>query len=1577
MKTISLCMIAKNESKVILRCLESVRPIVDYVLVEDTGSTDGTQAIIRDWLGSVGLSGQVYDEPWRDFAYNRSHVLAKLRKNKNVDYAFMLDADDHIVLDANFDIASFKNSLSLDLYDVELRSGPASYLRPQICSNRREFRYRGVLHEFLQEPRGRATRGRTNGFYITSTREGARSQDPEKYHKDAALLEEALRTERDEFLRSRYTFYMARSYENAGDKELALKAFLKRATLGHWTEEIFMSLYSAGHLEEQLGRPVEEVIARFMQASKVAPARAEALHAASRVCRENKRFAEGYDYARRGLAIPLPANGLFVVPWIYDYGLLDEFAINAYGSEHHEDCLEACERLLQEGKIPAEMRERVENNARFAREKLTSPRVEMKKEGPKTIGLCMIVKNESHIILRCLESVLRLLDYVLVEDTGSTDGTQAIILEWLDRVGLPGEVYDEPWQDFAYNRSHALARLRQRKELDYAVIMDADDIMVFDDGFDPAAFKATLSQDMYDVDFRGGTTRYRRAQICSNRLEFRYRGVLHEFLQEPSGVLISRGTTNGFYISSTRGGARSRDPETYRKDAAVLVNALQVETDPFLRSRYTFYLAQSYRDAGEKARALETFLKRAELGYWTDEIFMSLYTAGQLQQSLGRPVEEVIATFMRASDAAPTRAEALHAASRLCRENKKFADGYEYARRGLAIAQPADGLFVASWIYDYGLLDELAVNAYWAARYQDSLDACQRLLTEGKMPADMYQRVRKNADSARDNLGSRAPPTPELPTTGKLQVIEQEPTLARLKLILICGPWGSGTSAIAGMLERMGTFGVGPYFQTNDPATPNSYESIPFSETIRYALGYTSQRTFPFAASSPTAVQCGLRLLQKRIEQQEFGPYDLHFPKPIFAKYPLSALVISQICEVFDTKLIYVMRSLEDIERTRLRRNWPAYYGAEGASMIYGHMSTALKDREKQTMTIDYKQLLASPMVYVRDIARFVGLELSAEELRRATDFIKKPAALSPISKETPRDEAPERASGDDPELAFVSLYHAADALRTMGRPFEEVIAAYDRASDAAPHRAEGIHDASRLCRWNNKFAEGYEYAQRGLAITPPTNGLSIQQWIYDYGLLDEFAVNAYWIERYDDCLEACERLLREGKILPEMRERVENNARFARKNLTKKESTKAVDSIGGGADEVFVSLQGEAERLRVAGRPFDEVIAAYDRASNAAPYRAEALHDASRFCRWNNRFAEGYEYARRGLMITPPVDGLSVQQWIYEYGLLDELAVSAYWVERYQVCLDACERLLREGKIPPDMRDRVKKNAEFAAAKIQLMSPSAAVSTKPRKISSAPKYSIITPTRCRENMLRLQHQGILEQTEGDFEWLILDDSPGPSTYFSTLTDDRIHYRHIANRLSIGAKRNLLNEQARGDIILHFDDDDYYSKDYLAAMVRCFDGSMDVVKLSGWYVYSRVYRELGYWDLTQKLGLHLCWSKEPMGSAVFGDDYSKGNGANSLLGFGFCYAYRRDSWKKVQFPDRDFGEDGEFIRSILSAGGQLHQFADTAGICVHILHNSNTSLCYPQYRLPPFMIDRLVPAWAIEILNGPETLRSS
>ena len=437
-------------------------------------------------------------------------------------------------------------------------------------------------------------------------------------------------------------------------------------------------------------------------------------------------------------------------------------------------CVDACRGNLRNGKMPSEMREREKRNAELAEEKLSEPSAapntgKQPGAGVKTIGLCMIVKNEAKIIRRCLETTLPLVDYILVVDTGSTDGTQQMIRDFLTDHKVKGAVIEEPWRDFAYNRSFALARLREVKDVDYAMVIDADDTLQMDAGFDARAFKAQLTHDLYDVPVRHGGIAHHRPQLFGNRLPFSFKGVVHEYLEAPPGPL-SRESAKGFAIHATTGGARSENPRKYQDDATVLERALATETDPFLISRYTFYLAQSYRDSGEPEKAAANYLKRADLGYWPEEIYVSLLEAGNLTAALGRPFDEVIATYERAAQLIPTRAEALHAASRYCRDKGKNAEGMEFARRGVDLAQP-NGLFVAPWVYDYGILDEFAINAYWAGAYRESLDASLKLLASEKLPTGLVKRVAANARFAADMMPAAKPP--DLGSFGAEDMIKQ------------------------------------------------------------------------------------------------------------------------------------------------------------------------------------------------------------------------------------------------------------------------------------------------------------------------------------------------------------------------------------------------------------------------------------------------------------------------------------------------------------------------------------------------------------------------------------------------------------------------------------------------------------------------------------------------------------------------------------------------------------------------------------------------------------------------------------
>jgi glycosyltransferase involved in cell wall biosynthesis len=463
MKTIGLCMIVKNEAPVIRRCLDSLRPLLDYVLIEDTGSTDGTQDVIREWLLQAGLPGIVVEEPWRDFAYNRTHALAKLREHAEIDYAFMIDADDRIEIDAGFDVAAFKANMTADFYDVEVRHGPIRHSRPHLYRNRFNFSWRGVVHEFVDVPEGPLSRATATGFHIVIIGGGARSQDTAKFQRDAALLERALETEQDAFLQSRYTFYLAQSYRDFGDKENALTRYLARADLGFWDEEIYVSLNEAAKLQADIGQPAEEVLATYRRAIDKVPVRAEAYHGATLYCRLNGRNAEGYQIAQRGLPLTEapPPVGLFVQQWVYEYGLLDEYAISAYWSGHFRECLDASLRILGHPSCPEGYRKRVLDNARFAADKLPStpnlgvlgrgnflqqhalvpPRpLRSRVVGSPRVLVAILAKQKEPslpLYLECIEA----LEYpkssivLYIRTNNNTDGTERILREWVARVG--------------------------------------------------------------------------------------------------------------------------------------------------------------------------------------------------------------------------------------------------------------------------------------------------------------------------------------------------------------------------------------------------------------------------------------------------------------------------------------------------------------------------------------------------------------------------------------------------------------------------------------------------------------------------------------------------------------------------------------------------------------------------------------------------------------------------------------------------------------------------------------------------------------------------------------------------------------------------------------------------------------------------------------------------------------------------------------------------------------------------------------------------------------------------------------
>jgi tetratricopeptide (TPR) repeat protein len=191
--------------------------------------------------------------------------------------------------------------------------------------------------------------------------------------RDLAALEKVLSVEKDPFMIARYTFYLARSYRDIGEDRKALELYLQRADLGHWDEEIYVSLLNAARLTEQLDEPVHKVLSLYDRAIRTCPTRAEARHGAIQVCNRNKEYAVGFQYGNSELSPEIPCEGIAIIPWIYTYGLREEFSICAYHAGEYRVCLSACFDILGEGEVPGDVLSRTADLARKALTKMVDP----------------------------------------------------------------------------------------------------------------------------------------------------------------------------------------------------------------------------------------------------------------------------------------------------------------------------------------------------------------------------------------------------------------------------------------------------------------------------------------------------------------------------------------------------------------------------------------------------------------------------------------------------------------------------------------------------------------------------------------------------------------------------------------------------------------------------------------------------------------------------------------------------------------------------------------------------------------------------------------------------------------------------------------------------------------------------------------------------------------------------------------------------------------------------------------------------------------------------------------------------
>ena len=370
----------------------------------------------------------------------------------------------------------------------------------------------------------------------------------------------------------------------------------------------------------------------------------------------------------------------------------------------------------------------------------------LNERGEMKLHLVMIVKDESPVLMRCLESVLPIIDGWTIVDTGSTDNTIELLRQFNSQV--PGHIRERPWVNFAHNKTEAI-RLAESSAEGHLLFMDADDVLDIPKDFE----LPVLSDDAYNITVIHGIIRHQRPHIFRSNHGFKYASAVHEYLT--SDQPFTTGFLPGLVYRCIGGGNRGVDPALkFQRDAKMLEEALLEQPD---EPRTVFYLAQSYRDlAGElpagdpraaeaTANALANYKKRAGLVGYYEEGFISLMEVARIQERLQYPEPMVMQAYLEAFDRMPSRgAEPLTCLARFLRLKNKFLMAYNFAKTAMEIPAPVSGLFIEQSKYDWEAADEAAVSAHYLGKFEESMAINTKLLEDGKVPAWQEARILAN-----------------------------------------------------------------------------------------------------------------------------------------------------------------------------------------------------------------------------------------------------------------------------------------------------------------------------------------------------------------------------------------------------------------------------------------------------------------------------------------------------------------------------------------------------------------------------------------------------------------------------------------------------------------------------------------------------------------------------------------------------------------------------------------------------------------------------------------------------------------
>jgi tetratricopeptide (TPR) repeat protein len=370
MGKLALNFICKDESHVIKNMLESCKTITDLIVVNDTGSTDGTQDIIRNFGKENNIPTYVFERAFDDFEKSRNHamqklsdVVAELGWNPDQVHGYWFDCDETLVIDSKFN----KNQFTKDLYMINTYIGQMKYTRNTFFKVSKPFKWYGPIHEFIICDDKNITSGLAENIHVDVKMTGASWQGdiPTKYKNHAFVLEKYIDANRQD---PRWIFYTAQSYhdsaslpdnkeENEERMRRSMKYYRERISrTDGYAEEVFYSQYRVGTIMRILEEPWNLTHQELLKAYAMDPLRGEPIKTIIDYYLQVNEWNMAYLYTKFAKVNfhgknPYPTRLLFVDEALYVWKFAEAHAAACFYTGRMDEAKATYQEILNISKV--------------------------------------------------------------------------------------------------------------------------------------------------------------------------------------------------------------------------------------------------------------------------------------------------------------------------------------------------------------------------------------------------------------------------------------------------------------------------------------------------------------------------------------------------------------------------------------------------------------------------------------------------------------------------------------------------------------------------------------------------------------------------------------------------------------------------------------------------------------------------------------------------------------------------------------------------------------------------------------------------------------------------------------------------------------------------------------------------------------------------------------------------------------------------------------------------------------------------------------------------------------------------